>query len=70
MMPNPAINSAYCHVILAEECHKAGEPQLDPFEKIEVLLRPIGQVPEMIRTGEICHGLVIAAFGLMDYRKE
>ncbi len=70
MMPNPAINSAYCHVVLAEDCRETGEPQLDPFEKIEVLLRPMSQVPEMVRTGEISHGLVIAAFGLMNYCKE
>lgn len=70
MMPNPAINSAYCHVVLAEDCRQTGMPQLDPFEKIEVLLRPGEQVPEMIRSGEISHGLVIAAFGLMNNRKE
>jgi len=69
MMPNPAINSAYCHVVLAEDCRPTGEQQLDPLEKIEVLLRPLAQVPEMIRSGEICHGLVIAAFGLMDMKR-
>ncbi len=66
MMPNPAINSASCHVVLAEGCHRTAEPQLDPFEKIDVLLRPLAEVPEMIRCGELSHALVIAAFALMD----
>jgi len=70
MMPNPAINSAYCHVVLAQRCHRTKEPQLDPFEKIEVLVRPLDQVTEMIRSGEISHALVIAAFGLMDKHKK
>jgi 8-oxo-dGTP pyrophosphatase MutT (NUDIX family) len=63
MMPNPAINSAYCHVVLAEGCRKASEPQLDPFEKIEVLLRPMAQIPEMIRTGKTA---TVEAWAPMD----
>jgi len=65
MMPNPAINNAYCHVVLAEHCHRTCEPSPDPLEKFEVLLRPLDQASEMIKTGEICHALVIAAFALM-----
>jgi 8-oxo-dGTP pyrophosphatase MutT (NUDIX family) len=66
MMPNPAINSAYCHVVLAEGCRHTDQPEFDPFEKIDVLRRPLSEVPEMIRRGEIDHALVIAAFGLME----
>ena len=66
MMPNPAINSASCHVALAEGCQRTDEPSPDPFEKFEVLLRPLARIPEMIRTGQLRHALVIAAFGLME----
>ncbi len=66
MLPNPAINSAHLHVVMAEGCSKAGEPQPDAFEQIEVVLRPLADVPELIRRGEIQHALVIAAFALAD----
>ena len=37
---------------------------LDPFERIDVILRPLADIPAMIAAGEIRHGLVIAAFAL------
>ena len=64
MFPNPAINNAHSHVLLAEGCRLAGGQSLDPFERIDVLLRPVADIPVMIATGEIRHGLVIAAFAL------
>jgi 8-oxo-dGTP pyrophosphatase MutT (NUDIX family) len=64
MFPNPAINNAEVHVLLAEGCRLAGGQDLDPFERIDVLLRPLADVPAMIATGEINHGLVIAAFAM------
>jgi len=70
MMPNPALNNAHLHVVLAEGCRKAGQPTPDPFERIEVLQRPLGDVPAMIASGEICHGLVIAAFALLNARPQ
>lgn len=64
MLPNPAIHSASCHVVLAEGCCHSAEPALDPLENIDVVLRPMADVPAMIRRGELCHALVIAAFAL------
>lgn len=66
MLPNPAINNARLHVVLAEDCRWVGVPQLDPFEQIEVVLRPLAEVPAMIRSGEINHALVIASFALLE----
>ena len=66
MMPNPAINNAYVHVFVAEGCQLTDETEHDPFEKIEALLRPLREVPQLITSGELCHGLVIAAFALAD----
>lgn len=66
LLPNPALNSASCHVVLAEGCYRAGAQTPDTFESIEVLLRPATSVPEMIRSGELCHAQVIAGFALLN----
>jgi len=66
MLPNPAIHSASLHVVLAEGCCRIAEPDLDPLENIDVLLRSRSDVPAMIRSGELCHALVIAAFALLE----
>ena len=64
MMPNPAINTAYIHIVVAEGCRLAGDQNLDPFERIEVIRRPLSDIPGMIGSGEIAHALVVAAFTL------
>ncbi len=68
LQPNPAQYSARFHVVLAEGCHSAGPPQPDSMERIDVGLRPLADVPEMIRSGELRHALVVAAFGLWQYQ--
>jgi 8-oxo-dGTP pyrophosphatase MutT (NUDIX family) len=62
LMPNPALNDAHCHVVLAEDCRQVGEPTPDAFERIELDMRPLAAVPEMIASGELSHALVLAAF--------
>ena len=63
--PNPAIQGNFCYMYLAEDCRRSAEPQPDAFERIEIVLRPLDEIPELIRRGEICHGLVHNAFGFM-----
>jgi len=63
--PNPAIQANYCHMYLAEGCRQVSQPRPDPFEKMEVLLRPLAEIPELIRGQEITHGLVLNAFGFL-----
>jgi 8-oxo-dGTP pyrophosphatase MutT (NUDIX family) len=63
--PNPAIQSNACHTFLAEDVEREGDPQPDPHERLEVVLRPLADIPDLIRAGEIRHSLVVAAFGLM-----
>jgi 8-oxo-dGTP pyrophosphatase MutT (NUDIX family) len=63
--PNPAILSNYCYTYLAEGCRPATEPELDPLERIEVLLRPPEEIPELIRREEISNSMVINAFAFM-----
>jgi hypothetical protein len=64
LFPNPALNNARCHVVLAHGCAKTSEPDLDPFEQIDVELRPLKSVRRMIQSGELCHAQAIAAFSL------
>jgi 8-oxo-dGTP pyrophosphatase MutT (NUDIX family) len=67
LMPNPSTNTAYLHVALAEGCRPLNVQNLDPLERIDVVLRPLAEIPAMIASGEICHAQVIAAFGLAGY---
>jgi ADP-ribose pyrophosphatase len=60
--PNPAIQSNLQHYILATECRQVAELNLDHAEDIAVRLVPLADVPELIRTGKITHGIVIGAF--------
>lgn len=62
LMPNPALNDAHCHVVLAEDCGLAGAQSPDPFEEIEVVLHRLEAVPELIHSGRLSHALAIAAF--------
>jgi len=60
--PNPAIQNNRCHTFLAEDVVPAGAQQQDDKEDIEVLLKPLADIPRLIREGAITHSLVIAAF--------
>ncbi len=62
--PNPAIQSNRCHFYVAEGVHRVGEPEFDPCERIEIVTRPLREIPALIRTGQIAHSLVVLAFGL------
>jgi 8-oxo-dGTP pyrophosphatase MutT (NUDIX family) len=61
-LPNPAIQNNVCHIALATGCRRVAEPALDEREDIEVLTRPLAEVPRLISNGEISHALVIVAF--------
>jgi ADP-ribose pyrophosphatase len=60
--PNPAIQSNLCHSFCATELTYRGVPELDSTEEVEVLQVPLQRVPELIRSGSICHALVVVAF--------
>ncbi len=70
VVPNPAFQDNCSYMFLAEDCRRLAEPRPDPFEQIEVVLRPLGDIPDLIRRGEINHTLVINAFAFMDLLKE
>ncbi len=63
--PNPAIQDNTCHSFVARGVRRLGEPRPDPFERIEVVTVPLGEIPALVRRGEIRHALVVAAFGFL-----
>ncbi len=60
--PNPAIQDNRCHSFIARDCERVCEPMLEEMEDVEVELIPLDEVPELIRSGEISHALVVVAF--------
>ncbi|MFW6388687.1 MAG: NUDIX hydrolase [Desulfohalobiaceae bacterium] len=62
--PNPAIQNNECHTFLAMQAEASFDQDLDEKEDIQVLLRPLQDIPRLILQGEITHSLVVAAFQL------
>ncbi|WP_028322137.1 NUDIX hydrolase [Desulfatiglans anilini] len=69
--PNPAIQNNICYTYLANDVIPAGHQEQDDKEDIQVLLKPIEEVPALIRQGAITHALVLAAFYryFMEYKR-
>jgi ADP-ribose pyrophosphatase len=68
--PNPAIQGNRSYSFLAEDCRLLKEPQPDSFEDIEVMLCPLAEIPDLVRSGEISHSLIVAAFALMYFSQD
>lgn len=64
--PNPAFLDNSCYTVLVRQARPIFEPQLDEGEDIAVRVVPIGDVPQLIRSGEITHALVVAAFHWLE----
>ena len=60
--PNPAFLNNRCFTFLAKDVFPAGEQEQDDREDIEVLVKPLEEIPRLIRDGSITHSLVLAAF--------
>jgi 8-oxo-dGTP pyrophosphatase MutT (NUDIX family) len=60
---NPVKDTNKIHLFMAENAHPSSQQQLDVTEDIEVVLIPVADVLEKIKTGEICVcGTVAALF--------
>lgn len=68
--PNPAILDNTCHLFLALGAQRTSDLHLDEAEELEVIERPVEDVPGLIRSGRIQHALVVAAFHLFDGFRE
>lgn len=62
--PNPALQSNRMHTYIAYDCEKIQEPQLDPFEDIEVLEMDVDKAIQLWRDGGFEHSLIAASIGL------
>lgn len=60
--PNPAFLNNRCHTFLAQDVDRISGLNQDEKEDIEVVLRPLKDIPALIREGLISHSLVVAAF--------
>jgi ADP-ribose pyrophosphatase len=60
--PNPAFLTNRCHTYLAKNVVRVKQQEQDEKEDIEVLLRPLEEIPRLIREKSITHALVLAAF--------
>lgn len=60
--PNPAIQNNRCHTYLARNAVPVSGQNLDPTEAIEVELVDRKDIPALVHSYRITHGLVLAAF--------
>jgi 8-oxo-dGTP pyrophosphatase MutT (NUDIX family) len=60
--PNPAIQNNRCHFFLALDCRQAVDLALDPMEELRVWGMPYQEWEHKLKSGEVHHGLVLAAF--------
>ena len=60
--PNPAFMTNHCYTFLAKNCHLSSNQNLDHLEEIDVVIIDQTEIKNKIKSGEIDHSLVIAAF--------
>ncbi len=60
--PNPALQSNRMHTFLALDCEKVAEPDLDPFEDLQVRTMPLTEAHRKWEDGEFLHSIISASF--------
>jgi 8-oxo-dGTP pyrophosphatase MutT (NUDIX family) len=60
--PNPAIQGNRCHTFLARNVVRRWGTHFDGTEETEVVLVPLTEIPDLVRSGRISHALVVVAF--------
>jgi ADP-ribose pyrophosphatase len=58
---NPAIQNNRTHLFLARPAVRSSDPDPDPGEQIEVVLRPLASVVGLLDAGAIDHALAVVA---------
>jgi 8-oxo-dGTP pyrophosphatase MutT (NUDIX family) len=59
---NPAFMNNICHTYLARDISLSGGQKQDEKEDIEIVVKPLKEIPMLIKNGEITHSLILAAF--------
>ena len=60
--PNPAFQNNRCATVLFTNVKQVSGQALDPHEEIEIDTAPLSEIKALIKSGEITHSLVVAAF--------
>ncbi|MBK9030203.1 MAG: NUDIX hydrolase [Myxococcales bacterium] len=60
--PNPAIMDNHLHMYVADDARLVAAPEFDEGELVVTFTTPLADAFAMIRSGEIDHALVVAAF--------
>ena len=61
ILPNPAIMENTCYTVLVENCELKHPTRFDHCEDIVTRLVPVAQIPELVRSKQIRHSLVVVA---------
>ncbi|HJX34399.1 MAG TPA: NUDIX hydrolase [Desulfatiglandales bacterium] len=59
---NPAFMNNLCYTYLARDVSISGTQEQDEKEDIDIVVKPLKEIPRLIRDGEITHSLILAAF--------
>jgi ADP-ribose pyrophosphatase len=59
---NPAFMNNICYTYLARDVSLSSAQEQDEKEDIEMVVKPLKEIPRLIRDGEISHSLILAAF--------
>jgi ADP-ribose pyrophosphatase len=65
--PNPAIQNNYLHVYLALDAAPTHAAAPDGNEVLDVFTLSLAEIRGALRSGELDHALVVAAFGLLAF---
>jgi len=65
--PNPAIQNNWVYHYAAINAEKTSEVEFDEHESVLTKLAPVMTIPNMIKSGEITHSLVLAAFQYFSF---
>jgi ADP-ribose pyrophosphatase len=65
--PNPAINNNWLYHFVAVEAEKTEDVKFDEHESVVTRLDPLTAIPDLVKSGEITHSLVLAAFQYFSF---
>jgi 8-oxo-dGTP pyrophosphatase MutT (NUDIX family) len=60
LWPNPALLSMQISTILIRNAQPTADPHLDPNEEVEIELVGVRDIPALIQSGQIDHGVCVA----------
>ena len=65
--PNPAIQTNWLYHYAAINAEKTEDIKFDSHESVVTRLYPVAAIPDLVKSGEITHSLVLAAFQYFSF---